>query len=71
VKQVAAVHGYTTAFEVSAALVAASAVVASIFIGPRATTCWRARVPIPWPSNVNQPSPHNQYFFTDASKWHN
>jgi predicted MFS family arabinose efflux permease len=35
VKQVAAVHGYTTAFEVSAALVAASLVVAAIFIGPK------------------------------------
>jgi hypothetical protein len=35
VLQVGAVHGYTTAFEVSAALVAASAVVAAIFIGPK------------------------------------
>ena len=35
--QTAAVHGYTTAFEVSAALVAASAVVAAIFIGPKSS----------------------------------
>jgi EmrB/QacA subfamily drug resistance transporter len=35
VAQLAAVHGYTTAFEVSAALVAMSAVVAAIFIGPK------------------------------------
>jgi hypothetical protein len=35
VVQLAAVHGYTTAFEVSAALVAMSAVVAAIFIGPK------------------------------------
>jgi EmrB/QacA subfamily drug resistance transporter len=35
VVQSAAVHGYTTAFEISAALVAMSAVVAGIFIGPK------------------------------------
>jgi EmrB/QacA subfamily drug resistance transporter len=37
VKQTAAVHGYTTAFEVSALLVAMSAVVAAIFIGPKSS----------------------------------
>jgi EmrB/QacA subfamily drug resistance transporter len=37
VLQTAAVHGYTTAFEVSALLVAMSAVVAAIFIGPKSS----------------------------------
>jgi EmrB/QacA subfamily drug resistance transporter len=36
-RQVAAVHGYTTAFEISALLVAMSAVVAAIFIGPKSS----------------------------------
>jgi len=35
VVQTAAVHGYTTAFEISAGLVALSAVAAGIFIGPK------------------------------------
>jgi predicted MFS family arabinose efflux permease len=35
VLQTAAVHGYTTAFEISAGLVALSAVAAAIFIGPK------------------------------------
>jgi EmrB/QacA subfamily drug resistance transporter len=35
--QTAAVHGYTTAFEVSALLVALSAVAAAIFIGPKSS----------------------------------
>jgi EmrB/QacA subfamily drug resistance transporter len=35
VVRTAAVHGYTTAFQVSAALVAASAVAAAVFIGPK------------------------------------
>jgi predicted MFS family arabinose efflux permease len=35
--QTAAVHGYTTAFEVSALLVAMSAVVAAFFIGPKSS----------------------------------
>jgi EmrB/QacA subfamily drug resistance transporter len=37
VLQTAAVHGYTTAFEISALLVAMSAVVAAIFIGPKSS----------------------------------
>jgi hypothetical protein len=37
VVQTAAVHGYTTAFDVSALLIALSVVAVTVFIGPKAS----------------------------------
>ena len=41
----ASVHGYTTAFEVSALLVAAAAVVAAIFVGSKRAQAVHTEIP--------------------------
>jgi hypothetical protein len=53
--KIAAVHGYTTAFEVSALLVAMSAVVAAIFIGPKSSHVLEGDVLVDAPIE-NQPA---------------